>query len=106
MPVVVEDPILSTGVRRESVHRRLDNARQRIVAWVYRLTALEIHIGILSRAPQGWPVGRKGPAPKIGDGRFFDHRSQRGVLQRDDFADFVRGAKPVEEVDEGQSGFQ
>ena len=84
----------------ETVHLALNDRRQGVVIRVARLDALEIRVGVLRRAAQHGMIGTERTTAKGGDFAFVDHASQVVVGERRDLRHFMRGAEPVEEMQE------
>ena len=65
-----------------------------------RLARLEEHVGVLGRPAQHGTLGRERPAAERPHVLVVDHGPEVVVGERRDLADLVRGAEPVEEVEE------
>ena len=104
VPVILEQMIRPARDGGKPVHDRLHHAGQVLIEPVHRLTTLKINIGILRRAAQGRPVRRHGPGPKRRDVRLVDDGAQVVVRERGNLGHLVRGAEPVEEMDERHPG--
>ena len=97
---IVEQPVVPAGQRREPVHRRLDDRRDRRVERVRRLAALEVHVRVLRDAAHDRPVRIERARAVREHQLVVDHRAHVVVVEHLDLADFVRRAEAVEEVDE------
>jgi hypothetical protein len=98
--VVLDHPVPTPGPRRELVERFGDDARHREVERVGGLAGLEEHVGVLRGAPYDGRFGCHPPGPEGDDVVVADQRGDVVVGQRRDLVDLVRGAEPVEEVQE------
>ena len=98
--VVVEKVVLAAGHGRDLVHAGLHDTGQCVVERVVRLAHLEEDVRVL----HGRAEHRVFRVQRVGAERLellhVDERLQVGVVDGFDLAEFVRGAEPVEEMQE------
>ena len=90
----------------KAVHYVLNDLRASAIEGVRGLASLEEHIGILRRASQDGPVGRKGAFTMLPNEPFIHDGAKVFIEQRNDLVDFVGGAEAVEKVQERNPRFE
>ena len=100
VPDVVEQPVAAPGQLGEPVHGVGDDRGAGVVEGVRGFAGLEERVGVLRRPADHRAVRRQRPGPVRGDGVVVDEGIEDGVVDRLDLLDLVRGAEPVEEVQE------
>ena len=104
--VVVDEAVPAAGDVGEPIEDVGDGLGNGVVERVRRLAGLEEHVGVL-RGAADHRGGRPEPPQLVGDDVVFvDERPQRVVVEQLDAVDLVRGAEPVEEVEERDPGAQ
>ena len=104
--VVVEEMILAPRDPGKLVHRRLHDARERVVEPVARFAGLEIHIRVLRRAADGGRVGVEGARAERVKLRLRKDGRELFVGKGGDFGHLVRSAEAVEEMQERHAGLE
>ena len=103
---VVHQVVGAARQGREFVHGLLHNGGGGGIERVDRFTALEINVRILGGTAQYRGVRRQGAFAEGIQPFRLHHGVQRIVGNIGDLADFMGRAEPVEEVHEGNAGFQ
>jgi hypothetical protein len=103
---VVEQVVLPAGQLGEAVHHLLNDGGSGIVVAVARLAGLEKHVRVLRRTAQHRAIRRQRPAAMGDHVLIIDHSADVRVGHLDDLGHFVRGAEPVEKVQERQARFE
>ena len=103
---VLEDDVPPAGLFADSSHRRSHEPRDCVIEDVGGLPGLEEDVGILSGASQHRPVGIERPEAMVGDEVFIDQPSQHPIVDELDLRYLMRGAEPIEEMEEGHTRFQ
>jgi hypothetical protein len=103
---ILEEPVLASDSLCKAVHHPLDDIGRLQIVGVDRLTCLEEHIGVLRRTAKYRVIGRECPLTVRADLLVVDERPHVIVGEFLDLHDFVGGPEPVEEVEEGDAGFQ
>jgi hypothetical protein len=103
---VVEQVILASHDFSELVHRRLDFRGCVVVVLVCGLAHLKEDIGILRRAAQHRMIWRERALAVLDHAIHVNHGAHVIFVQHLDLADFVRSAETVEEMQEGNAGFE
>ncbi len=104
--LVVDEPVPATGPLLEFGEHLRDDARDGVVEAVRRLARLEEHVGVLRRATHHRRGGSQPAELVCGDVVVGDQRPEIVVAEEIDPVDLVRGAEPVEEVQERDPGPQ
>ena len=99
-PDVVEEVIGAADERGESIHRVLHQGRAGPVVRIGGLPRLEEDVGVLRGAADDRVVRRERPGAVGPDQIVTDHGPEVLGRERLDLGDLVRGAEPVEEVQE------
>ncbi len=100
MAGVVEQVVGAPGALAEPIHRGLHGVGGRQVERVRGLPRLEEDVGVLGRAPEHRVLGGECPRAMRPHQPVVDQRAQVRVGERLDLRHLVRGAEPVEEVQE------
>ena len=103
---VIEQIVSTTRQRCEFVHHLLDHIRAGGVDQIGGFTALEKRVGILRRAPEHRMFRRHAMAAMLRDQLHIDQLVHHGFFQQFNFADFVRSAKAIKKMHEGQARTQ
>ena len=98
MADVVEQVVRPPDPSGEVVHGLLDDPGAAVVEGVAGLARLEEDVRVLRGAAQDGAVRRQGALPVLPDQLVGEHGAQVVVAQQLDLGDLVRGAEPVEEV--------
>jgi hypothetical protein len=101
--VVVAEAVVPAGASGQFVHDLLDDARYGEVVGVACLSRLEEHVRVLRGAAHDRMLGGHPSRPVRHDVVVADECPQVVVVERVDLVDLVRGAEPVEEVEERHS---
>ena len=101
---VVEEMIGPAGELGHLVHHFLYDRGRRVVIGVRGLAVLEVNVRILRGAALNGVLGVQRAGAEILDILHVDEGFHLVVVDDVDFRDFVAGAEPVEEVQEGHSG--
>ena len=100
MSRVLDEPVGAPGAPGEGVHRLLDDPGDPGVVRVDGLAALEVDVGVLCGAADERPLRRQRALAVFADEVVGDEGPQVVVLEPLHRRDLVRGAEPVEEVQE------
>ena len=103
---VIEQVIGASHDFGELVHRRLHLGGADIVVGVGRLANLEEHVGVLRGAAQHRMVGRERALAVLNNAIHVEEGAHVVFIEHFDFVDFVGGAEAVEEMQEGNAGFE
>ncbi|OQC55923.1 MAG: hypothetical protein BWX54_01657 [Verrucomicrobia bacterium ADurb.Bin018] len=103
---VVKGPVLAAGQFGKLIHRGGHDVRAGLVELVGGFAALEIHIRILRRAADERLFGIERPRTMVGHELVADHGADDIVRNHFDFADFVRGAEAIKEMQERHPSLQ
>jgi len=96
----------TSGKFRVLAHFRLHNFWHGVVILVYPFTALEIGIGVLRRSANGRLFGSESPLAMSGDQIVINHFVQNIEGDFFNFLEFMAGAEPVKEMEEGDARAQ
>ena len=100
---VFEQAVAASRPGGERLHRALDDFWTRVVKAVRRFPRLEEHVGILGGAAEDGAIRCQAAVAVGKDPAFRDQRAEVIVAERVDLRDFVRRAKAVEKVQEGDA---
>ena len=103
---VVEQVIGPACYFRKLIHHCLDFFWGHRVIRICRLPDLEEYVGILRGATQYRVIRRQGALPVLDHALHVDQSANLIISQNVDFVDFVRSAKTIEEMQEGNSALQ
>ena len=103
---VIEQVILASDDFGELVHGRLHFGGSGVVVGVGRFANLEEDVGILRRAAQHRMIGGERALAMLDDAVHVDQGANVVFVQHLDLVHFVRGAESVEEMQEGNAGFE
>ncbi|MBV6467451.1 MAG: hypothetical protein PGMFKBFP_02812 [Anaerolineales bacterium] len=106
MAEVVEEAVLPPDEFGELVHLLLQDGGDGVVVRVDRLAHLEVDVGILGGAAQDGTLGGESARPVSRDQLGVEHGAEVVVRQLLDLGHFVGGAEAVEEMEEGNAGFE
>ena len=92
--------ISTASLRCEAVHDGLHDARDSGVIGAAGFARLEEDVRILRGAAKEGPIGAERVLAELDDVFVVDQRADRLVADGENFADFVRGAEAIEEMNE------
>jgi hypothetical protein len=99
--VIIVNLVLAAGELGVAVHFLLHDAGNLLVEGVDGLPRLEVDVGVLGRAADERVVGGEAAFAVLVDKVQVDHAVEHVVRDQLHFLDFVGGAEPIEEMDEG-----
>ena len=103
MPGVVDDVVPASGARGEAAHGLLDESRYGCVEGVHRLARLEVDVGVLRGPTNERSLGRQRAPAMLPHERLRYEGREILVGEQFDGVELVRGAKAVEEMEEGDA---
>ena len=103
---VIEKMIGAADDLGELVHGGLDFVGGGVVDGIDGLAHLEEDVGILRGAAKNGMIGRESALAMLEDAIHIDHGAEIVVVEDFDLVDLVRGAEAVEEMEEGDAGFE
>ena len=104
--VVVEEVIGAAGLDGKAVHDRLHDAGNGRMEGRAGFARLEEDVGILRGAADEGAIGRESVLAEGDEVLVVDHGADGFVADGQNLAHFVRGAEAIEEMDEGNAGFE
>ncbi len=96
--MVVDEIVMPSGCLADLAHRFRDYAGECVVVRIRRLTVLEIHVGVLSRATQIGMTWIHASAPEPGECVVIDHSGKSIIAYGLDCRCLIARAPPVKEV--------
>ena len=103
---VIEQVIAPASLLGKAIHHVLHDFRTGAVERIASFTSLKKDVGILCRAAQHRMIGRESTVAVTLDEFVVDQRAKVFVKQRNDFVHFVGSPEAVEEMQEGNPGFE
>ena len=96
--LVFEQPIGPARQPSKAVHGCLNDRGNALVERIGRLARLKVGVGIVRSPPDERMLGIECPCPMFANQIVADHRSNLFVREKVERVEFMRSAKPIEEV--------